>query len=62
AVDVSQLPAAAVSYVKSHYKGASITEAMKVTDANGKITYEAEVHGKDVVFDEQGKFVKTEKE
>lgn len=49
-----------VSYVKSHYKGASITEAMLVTDAKGKVTYEAEVHGKDIVFDQQGKFVKKE--
>lgn len=61
AIAVTQLPASVVRYVKSHYKGAAITEAMLVTDANGKITYEAEVHGKDVVFDQEGTFVKTEK-
>jgi hypothetical protein len=33
-----------------------------VTNANGKVTYEAEVHGKDIVFDEHGNLVKTEKE
>ena len=60
AIAVNQLPAPVTSYVKSHYKGASITEAMRVTDANGKVTYEAEVHGKDVVFDQQGNYMKTE--
>jgi hypothetical protein len=62
AIAVNQLPAAAVTYIKSHFKSASITEAMQVTDANGKVTYEAEVHGKDIVFDEHGNFVKREKE
>ena len=62
AIAVNQLPAPVISYVKSHYKGASITEAMQVKNADGRVSYEAEVHGKDVVFDEQGKYVKTEKE
>lgn len=31
------------AYVKHHYKGAKIIEAGRVTDAKGKITYEAEV-------------------
>lgn len=62
AITIKQLPAPVVSYVKSHYKGTSITEAMQVTNANGKMTYEAEVHGKDIVFDDKGNFIKTEKE
>ena len=61
AISVSQLPAPVVAYVKEHYKGAKITEAGKVTDAKGKISYEAEVNGKDIIFDENGKFVKAEK-
>ena|SRR5438309_11094019 len=62
AISIEQLPASAVSYVKEHYKGSSINEAALVTDAVGKVTYEAEVNHKDVVFDQQGNFVKTEKE
>jgi hypothetical protein len=62
AIAVNQLPQAATSYVKSHYKGATITEAMLITKADGKVTYEAEVHGKDLVFDEHGNFVKSDKE
>ena len=61
AIAVNQLPDAVTSYVKTHYKGAKITEAGKVTDAKGKLSYEAEVHGKDIVFDENGNFVKAEK-
>jgi len=61
AIPVSELPASTVSYVKTHYKGTKITEAGKVTDAKGKTYYEAEVKGKDVIFDENGNFVKSEK-
>ncbi|MEJ7679847.1 MAG: PepSY-like domain-containing protein [Segetibacter sp.] len=60
AIPVSKLPASVITYVKEHYKGAKITEAGKVTDAKGKLSYEAEVNKKDVVFDENGKFLKAE--
>lgn len=60
AISPSELPAAAKTYVKEHYKGVKITEAGKVTDAKGVTMYEAEVHGKDVIFDANGKFIKTE--
>ena len=60
-IPVSQLPANVTMYVKQHYNGAKITEAGKVTDAAGKTSYEAEVHGKDVIFDANGNFVKSEK-
>jgi hypothetical protein len=61
AISISQLPAPAIAYVKEHYKGAKITEAGKVTDAKGKLSYEAEVNKKDMIFDEKGTFVKAEK-
>jgi hypothetical protein len=60
AIPVSKLPKNAISYIKSHYKGARISEAGKITDAKGKISYEAEVKRKDLVFDEQGNFIKVE--
>ncbi len=60
AIPVNELPAKVPTYVKQHYSGAKITEAGKVTDAKGKLSYEAEVHGKDVIFDENGNFVKAE--
>jgi hypothetical protein len=58
AISPSELPTGVASYVKQHYKGAKITEAGKVTDAKGTTLYEAEVKGKDLVFDEKGNFLK----
>lgn len=61
AIQISELPNGVSSYVKQHYNGAKITEAGRVTDAKGKISYEAEVNKKDLVFDEKGNFIKAEK-
>lgn len=58
AMPVAQLPAGVAGYVHSHYPGAKITEAGKVTDADGRTRYEAEVKGKDMLFDEKGNFIK----
>jgi Putative beta-lactamase-inhibitor-like, PepSY-like len=61
AIPITQLPPAAVTYIKLHYKGAPISEAGRVTDARGKIRFEAEVKRKDLLFDEDGKFISAEK-
>ena len=58
AISISDLPKAVAPYVKAHYKGAKITEAGRVTDAAGKTMYEAEIKGKDLIFDENGNFLK----
>ena len=56
-IPVTQLPAAANSYITQHKLG-KISEAAKITKANGEVNYEAEVKGKDVIFDAAGKFLK----
>lgn len=58
AIPVAALPTSVTVYVKQHYKGSKITEAGKVTDAKGIKSYEAEVNGKDLLFDEKGNFLK----
>jgi hypothetical protein len=58
AIPVADLPAGVAVYVRAHYHGAKITEAGKVTDAQGRTRYEAEVKGKDLLFDEKGDFIK----
>ena len=58
AIPISQLPASVAPYIKQHYKGAKINEAGKVTDASGKHMFEAEIKGKDLIFDEKGVFIK----
>lgn len=61
AIPVNELPAATLQYIKTHYKSAKIKEVGKVTDKNGKTTYEVEVNKKEVIFDQKGNFVKEEK-
>ncbi len=58
AIPVADLPKNIAPYVKEHYNNAKIREAGKVTDAAGKTMYEAEIKGKDLVFDESGNFIK----
>ncbi|WP_413668626.1 PepSY-like domain-containing protein [Mucilaginibacter sp. Mucisp86] len=60
AIPVNQLPSAVFEYVKTNYKGAKIKEAGRVTDATGKKMFEAEIKGKDLLFDEKGKFLKVD--
>jgi hypothetical protein len=60
AISVNDLPASVKSYIKEHEKGAAIKEAARITDSKGKVTYEAEVKGKDLIFDENGNFLKAE--
>ncbi|MBB2148254.1 PepSY-like domain-containing protein [Pedobacter gandavensis] len=58
AIMPTELPAEARNYIASHYKGVKIKEAAKITRTNGEITYEAEINGKDVIFDAKGNPVK----
>ena len=57
-IKTEELPKTAAEYVAKNHKGATIKDAAKITDAKGTITYEAEVKGKDLIFDGQGNFVK----
>ncbi len=58
AIPVTDLPKSIAPYIKEHYKGAKIREAGKVTDAKNVTMYEAEIKGGDLIFDENGKFIK----
>ena len=56
-IDVTALPAGVRSYIKAHYRAEKILEAAKIIDQNGTLTYEAEIKGKDLLFDARGKFL-----
>ncbi|MDE3144852.1 MAG: PepSY-like domain-containing protein [Bacteroidota bacterium] len=58
AIPINQIPAGIAPYVAKHYNNAKIKEAGKVTDASGKHMFEVEIKGKDLIFDEQGVFIK----
>ena len=53
-IAASELPAKAKNYVIS--KG-RIKEAARIVAANGKVKYEAEVKGRDLIFDDKGNFL-----
>jgi len=61
AVRPEELPAPIGAYIKEHYRGVRIKEAGRVTNAKGQTSYEVEVHGKDILFDGKGRFVREEK-
>lgn len=52
-IKVAELPSA----VKMKLKDQKIAEAAKITRANGSVIYEAEVKGKDLLFDANGNSV-----
>ena len=57
-IAINQLPKTILDYVTTNCKGQKIKEAAKITDAKGVLTYEAEIKGKDLIFDEKGNFIK----
>lgn len=61
-IKITELPLAILNYVKEHYKGKTIKEGAKITKADGTVNYEAEVAGRDVIFDADGKFIKEVKD
>jgi N12 class adenine-specific DNA methylase len=61
-IAITELPQAAQDYVKNNYTGKKITEACKMTTASGAVSYEAEVDGKDLLFDSGGNYTGTENE
>jgi len=61
-IQLKDLPAGVLEYVQTNYKGQKVNEAAKITDANGTVTFEAEIGKMDVIFDEKGKFLKEKKD
>ena len=58
----SELPASALTYLKTNYPKSKIKETAKITDSTNVVTYEAEIKidGKnsDLLFDANGRFLK----
>lgn len=59
-IALGELPASIGNYVSQHLSGKKIKEASKITDANGNVSFEAEVGGKDYIFDASGNLLKSE--
>lgn len=61
AIPSSELPKPVLTYIVTHYKSSKFGDIGKVNDAKGKTSYEVEINDKDVIFDENGNFIKEEK-
>jgi len=58
----SQLPNVSVipDYIKVHYPNEKIQGCEKITKADGTITYEIQITGKEIVFNAEGKYLSEE--
>lgn len=57
AMDPSALPGKIKEYVASHHLSSAISEASKIVDVTGRVTYEVEADDLEYVFDAKGQFV-----
>ncbi len=57
-MEPSTLPKAILDYLDSNYKGQKVREATKIILNDGTVNYEAEVNKKDLIFDNNGTFIK----
>ena len=60
-VAIKELPKNVMEYLNKNYPNQKIKESAKITNAKGVFTYEAEIKGKDLIFDANGKFLKINK-
>jgi hypothetical protein len=61
-IRITELPAAVNDYIAKNLNGKKVKEAAKITEAGGKIMYEAEIEKEDYIFDADGNFLKKETE
>jgi autotransporter translocation and assembly factor TamB len=57
-IAVSALPKSVQEYLAKNMKGKKIAEAAEIVDAKGMKKFEAEIGGKDYLFDEKGNLLK----
>lgn len=61
-ISTEMLPKPALGYIATNYSGRKIKEAAKIIRQDGTIFYEAEVTGKDLLFDVNGAFIKVKEQ
>lgn len=61
-IKVSDLPKGVMDYIGKNLAGKKVKEAAKITDAAGKVSYEAEIDNIDYIFDSNGALIKKEEE
>jgi len=53
-IAISELPTVIQELIAKDYPKGRIQETAKITDATGKVSYEVEMNGKDLLFDAEG--------
>ncbi len=61
-IHVAELPPAVTEYVNTNLGGKKVSEASRITDASGIVSYEAEVGDADYLFDSKGSFIRKDAE
>lgn len=58
----SELPKGVADYIAKNLPGKKVKESAKITDAAGKLSFEAEIDNIDYIFDSNGTLIKKEEE
>lgn len=58
-IHAKKLPAKALAYIQQNYKNKKITDAARITDTHGTVTFEAQVTSINLIFDKQGTYIKS---
>lgn len=58
----SELPKGVADYIAKNLPGKKVKESAKITDAAGKVSFEAEIDNIDYIFDSNGSLIKKEEE
>jgi hypothetical protein len=61
-IGIAELPKGIIEYVAGNYNKEKIKGAARLNMADGATNYEAEIKGKDLIFDDKGKFIKESKD
>ncbi len=61
-IPVASLPASVAQYLKAHNMSSKVKEAAELKMADGSTHFEAQVNGKDMIFDGSGNLLKTVKD
>lgn len=61
-IAIADLPQSIKEYALKNYPGKKIKEASETIDVDNKATYEVEIHENELIFDENGSFIKSQKE
>lgn len=62
AIETNKLSKEILAYVAKSYAGKKIKGAAKINSTKEGVIYEVEINGKDVLFDETGKFLRESKD